>query len=162
MWPGNLANDEEDVNHGLYAQAHFCGCTHWQGEAALTEGTLWELLSVCPVHWEHTHSEPGKDLTIPWGHDSTSEWQGQEWGTKTRLILLMSMWLHQVPQGLRVVSVECEVHHTVLTSLKDTTALEPFPVCRGLWFALWPHGSSLAVPIVLYRVKKVLHPNNVN
>lgn len=159
---GNLTNVEENANHGLYAQAHFCGCIPWQGEAALTERTLWELLSVLSI--ENTHTQGQERTSFPEAMTPllVPQWQGQQWGMKKRMILLMFTWFRQVPQGFRVVSLECDVHCTVLISLKYATALEPFPVCRGLWFALWPQESSLAVPIVLYHVKKVLHPNNVN
>lgn len=38
----------------------------WQRE--LSENSTLSVLSI-----EHTHSEPGKDLIIPWGHDSSSD-----------------------------------------------------------------------------------------
>lgn len=102
---------EEDVSHGLCAQTHFYGCSPCQ------EKQLWwkapsesSSLSVLSTDRDSAHTEPGQDL-IPWGHCSTpGPGQGQRLEMKTRLVLLMSMWLHQ---GLGVVFVECDAHCTV-------------------------------------------------
>lgn len=147
-----------------FAQAHFCGCTPWQEEAALTEETLWELLSVSPVHGDHTYPEPGKDL-IPWGHDSSSA----PWLTRTRVGSEDKADLagvHVAPPGssgwfLWNVMYIAQLSISDLPRMYNCTAALPC-LSLSLWFAPWPHESSLAVPMVLYRVRKVLHPNNVN
>lgn len=137
---------------------------HLDREKQLWQREPSENSSLPVLSGENTHTQSQERTSFPEGMTPVlvPEWQGQQRWMKTRMILLMFMWLHQAPQGLRVVSVECDVHCTVRISLKHATALKPFPVCRGLWFALWPQESSLAVARVLYRVKKVLHPNNVN
>lgn len=68
-----------------------------------------------PIHLEYTHLEPGRGP-----HSMRSQFQfwprideDKSEDMKITVILLMSMWLHQTPQGSGVISVECDVHDAV-------------------------------------------------
>lgn len=124
--------------------------------------------SFSPVCLDYTYLEPGRgSLSMrpcfqfwPLINEDNSE------DTKT-MTLLMSVWLHQTPQGPGVISVECDVHDTVqhfwaLLNAQQHWSVPLFAV-TWLWFALWLHESPLSsCTHSALSCEKVLHPSNVN
>lgn len=138
-----------------------------------TEKQLWQeepsenpSPSVLAFETTHTQSQERTSLPEPMIPLRVPDWQGQWWGMEIMLILLVSTWLHQAPQGLGMISVEWDAHYTAQRFWSPSNTQQHWSpsLFAGDFDLLSDHTSHLflSLPIVFYRVKKVLHPNNVN
>lgn len=139
------------MEYGLYSQIHFCGlCFLTQRNSSDRRNPLRTSLPLSPVRLDYTHLEPGRGPhpMRPWFHFWPLTDEDNSEDMKTTVILLMSVWLHQAPQGPGLISVEGDVHDTVqhfwaLLNVQPHWSPLLFAV-TWLWFALWPHESPLS------------------
>lgn len=171
-WPvkGHLTKVEEDVNHGLCTSSFLwlhslrgrsssdrrnplgtplCLSCPWgphiprarKGPHSLRP--RFQLCSLCELGQGVSHQDKGGEWRQGW-----SCWRPCGSTRFLRVFLWNVMYIAQLSIS-------------DLPRMYNCTAALPC-LSLSLWFAPWPHESSLAVPMVLYRVRKVLHPNNVN